>query len=119
MQKTTRTLSLVLTMLSLLSFQLKAQQDNYFEVSKNLDIFSNLYKQIDINYVDDIQPGAFMKTGIDAMLRTLDPYTVYITEGAIEDARFMMTGEYGGIGANFHCTKERRSSPILFRLVRP
>ncbi|HOH99500.1 MAG TPA: S41 family peptidase [Bacteroidales bacterium] len=110
MQKTTRTLSLVLTMLSLLSFQLKAQQDNYFEVSKNLDIFSNLYKQIDINYVDDIQPGAFMKTGIDAMLRTLDPYTVYITEGAIEDARFMMTGEYGGIGANFHMHK---GTPII------
>lgn len=81
---------------------LRAQMDNYFEVSKNLDIFSNVYKQLDINYVDDIQPGSFMKIGIDAMLKTLDPYTVYITEGTIEDARFLTTGEYGGIGSHFH-----------------
>ncbi|HRY98445.1 MAG TPA: S41 family peptidase, partial [Bacteroidales bacterium] len=83
-----------------------AQNDSYFEVSKNLDIFTNLYKQIDLNYVDEIEPGKLMETGIDAMLRTLDPYTVYITEGDIEDYRFMTTGEYGGIGAVFHIQDE-------------
>lgn len=79
-----------------------AQNDSYFELSKNIDIFTNLYKQVDINYVDEISPGQLMKTGIDAMLQTLDPYTVYISEGDIEDYRFMATGEYGGIGALFH-----------------
>lgn len=79
-----------------------AQDDNYFELSKNLDVFSNLYKQIDLNYVDEIKPGDLMKTGIDAMLETLDPYTVYIPESEIEDYRFMTTGQYGGIGALIH-----------------
>jgi len=86
----------------LLMKPLLAQQDSYFEVSKNLEIFTNLYKQIDLNYVDGIHPSQMMKTGIDAMLITLDPYTVYITEGDVEDYRFMTTGEYGGIGAVFH-----------------
>jgi carboxyl-terminal processing protease len=88
--------------LALLFTGSRAQNDSYFEISKNLDIFSNLYKQLDLNYVDGIDPGQLMKTGMDAMLRTLDPYTVYISEGDIEDYRFMTTGEYGGIGALFH-----------------
>lgn len=73
--------------------------DNYFEISKNLDIFVNLYKQLNIYYVDETNPGELMKTGIDAMLKSLDPYTVYIPESDIEDYRFMTTGEYGGIGS--------------------
>ena len=73
--------------------------DDYFEISKNLDIFANIYKQLNIYYVDDTQPGQLMKTGIDAMLESLDPYTVYYPESEIEDYRFMTTGEYGGIGA--------------------
>lgn len=97
-----RKLILPLFFLLFAGYQAYPQNDSYFEVSKNLDIFSNLYKQIDINYVDDVNAGKLMKTGIDAMLETLDPYTVYISEGDIEDYRFMTTGEYGGIGANFH-----------------
>lgn len=93
-------LSLLLAFLML--NHLHAQEDSYFEVSKNLEIFTNLYKQVDLNYVDGVQPSKMMKTGIDAMLKTLDPYTVYITEGDVEDYRFMTTGEYGGIGAVFH-----------------
>ncbi len=73
--------------------------DNYFEISKNLDIFVNLYKQLNIYYVDETNPGELMKTGIDAMLKSLDPYTVYIPEADIEDYRFMTTGQYGGIGS--------------------
>lgn len=54
--------------------------DSYFEISKNLEIFTELYKELNIYYVDDTQPGKLMKTGIDAMLNSLDPYTQYIPE---------------------------------------
>jgi carboxyl-terminal processing protease len=73
--------------------------DDYFEISKNLDIFASLYREINTNYVDDTKPGELMKTGIEAMLSSLDPYTNYIAESQIEDYRFMTTGQYGGIGA--------------------
>ena len=72
---------------------------DYFEISKNLDIFNNLYRELNLSYVDDTKPGQLMKTGIDAMLNSLDPYTVYFPETDIEDFKYMMTGEYGGIGA--------------------
>lgn len=73
--------------------------DNYFEVSKNLDIFASIYRELNIYYVDETDPGKMMTKGIDAMLETLDPYTNYIPESEIEDYRFMTTGQYGGIGA--------------------
>lgn len=73
--------------------------DNYFEMSKNLDIFTTLYKEVNTYYVDDIEPSKFMRTGIDAMLESLDPYTNYISEAETEDYRFQVTGQYGGIGA--------------------
>lgn len=76
-----------------------AAGDSYFEISKNLEIFTELYKELNIYYVDDTQPGKLMKTGIDAMLSSLDPYTQYIPESDMEDYRFMTTGQYGGIGA--------------------
>lgn len=73
--------------------------DSYFEISKNLDIFATLYKELNIYYVDETKPGELMKTGIDAMLQSLDPYTNFYPESDIEDYRFMTTGEYGGIGS--------------------
>jgi len=73
--------------------------DNFFEVSKNLDIFSSLYKELNIFYVDETDAGELMKIGIDAMLESLDPYTTYIPESEMEDFEFMTTGQYGGIGA--------------------
>ena len=73
--------------------------DNYFEVSKNLDIFATLFRELNIYYVDDADPGNLMKKGIDAMLESLDPYTTYIPESNIEDYKMMTTGQYGGIGA--------------------
>lgn len=76
-----------------------AAGDSYFEISKNLEIFTELYKELNIYYVDDTEPGKLMKTGIDAMLSSLDPYTQYIPESDMEDYRFMTTGQYGGIGA--------------------
>lgn len=76
-----------------------AYTPDYFEISKNLDIFNSVYRELNVAYVDGTKPGQLMKTGIDAMLNSLDPYTVYYTENDIEDFRFMTTGEYGGIGA--------------------
>jgi len=73
--------------------------DNYFEIAKNLDIFTTLYKELNTFYVDETDPGDLMKKGIKAMLKSLDPYTTYIPESDIEDFRFMTTGQYGGIGA--------------------
>ncbi|HOZ52480.1 MAG TPA: S41 family peptidase [Chitinophagaceae bacterium] len=74
--------------------------DPYFEISKNLEIFTKLFKELNTYYVDPIQPGKMMKTGVDAMLNGLDPYTTYITEEDIEDYRFQTTGKYGGIGSS-------------------
>ncbi|MCW3077377.1 MAG: peptidase [Bacteroidetes bacterium] len=73
---------------------------DYFEISKNLDIFNAVYRELNVSYVDGTKPGQLMKTGIDAMLLSLDPYTNYYTENDIEDFRYMTTGEYGGIGAS-------------------
>jgi carboxyl-terminal processing protease len=72
--------------------------ERLFEISKNLSIFSSAYKEIDLNYVDEVKPGELMKTALDAMLGSLDPYTNYIPESSMEDFRIMTTGEYGGIG---------------------
>ena len=74
--------------------------EDYFEVSKNLDVFATLFRELNIYYVDDTKPGQLMKTGIDAMLSSLDPYTVYYPESDIEEYKFMTTGQYGGIGAS-------------------
>ena len=76
-----------------------AQNTNYFETSKNIEIFTDLYKELDLFYVDEVSSGDLIKTAIDQMLKSLDPYTTYIPESDIEDYRFMTTGQYGGIGS--------------------
>ncbi|HIP37524.1 MAG TPA: S41 family peptidase [Crocinitomix sp.] len=70
-----------------------------FEVLKNLELFELVYKNIDLYYVDESNPGELMRKGIDAMLAELDPYTNYIPESKMEDYKLMTTGQYGGIGA--------------------
>jgi carboxyl-terminal processing protease len=86
---------------SLVSFSFV--EDYYFEVSKNLDIFTTAYRNVNIYYVDSIQPGSLMEKGINSMLKTLDPYTVYIPESDIEDYKMThISAEYGGIGALVH-----------------
>ena len=74
-------------------------QSNYFEISKNLEIFNNVFKELNTYYVDDTKPGELMEKAIDSMLKELDPYTQYIPESEIEDFRFQTTGQYGGIGS--------------------
>mgnify|MGYP006272942619 CR=1 FL=1 len=73
--------------------------DDYLEISKNLDIFGHLYREVNTHYVDETDPSNLMRTGIDAMLSSLDPYTNFIGEEDLEDFEFMSTGQYGGIGA--------------------
>src|SRR5436190_8722484 len=78
-------------------------EEYYFEVSKNLDIFTMVFRDVNVYYVDSLQPGDLMKKGIDAMLRTLDPYTVFIPESDLEDYKMThISAEYGGIGALVH-----------------
>ncbi|MFI5220787.1 MAG: S41 family peptidase [Bacteroidia bacterium] len=72
---------------------------NYFEVAKNLDIFASVFREVNTYYVDEVDAGKLMKKGIDEMLNSLDPYTNFISEAEVEDFRFQMTGQYGGIGA--------------------
>ena len=91
-------LTLIL-LLSVSSFTSKSQNTNYFETSKNIEIFTDLYKELDMFYVDEVNAGDLIKTAIDEMLNSLDPYTTYYPESDIEDYRFMTTGQYGGIGA--------------------
>jgi len=73
--------------------------DNYFEISKNLDIFTTLFKEVNQKYIDETDPGKLINAAIKGMMNELDPYTVFISEEQIEDVRFMTTGQYGGIGA--------------------
>ncbi len=73
--------------------------ERYFNLTKELDIFSNLFKQVNQLYVDETNPGEMMKDALDDMLAQLDPYTNYIPESEIEDYRFMTTGQYGGVGS--------------------
>lgn len=86
-------------LISTAGFSLYSFSDDYFEISRNLDIFATLFRELNIYYVDETKPGDLMKKGIDSMLESLDPYTNYIPESEIEDYRFMTTGQYGGIGA--------------------
>ena len=73
--------------------------ERYFNLTKELDIFSTLFKEVNQLYVDDTNPGEMMKNALDEMLAQLDPYTNYIPESEIEDYRFMTTGQYGGVGS--------------------
>jgi carboxyl-terminal processing protease len=78
------------------------QSENNFEISKNLDIYATLLRELDKNYADQINPGELTEIAIEAMLETLDPFTVYIPEANAEDYKLMTTGQYGGIGALIH-----------------
>jgi carboxyl-terminal processing protease len=75
-------------------------RDDLFQISKNLDVFASVYKEVNINYVDDINSAKMIKTGVDAMLDNLDPYTEFVPESEIEDYKLhYVSTEYGGIGA--------------------
>jgi carboxyl-terminal processing protease len=75
-----------------------SKSDIYFEISKNLELFGKVYKEISFNYVDDIDPQEFMRAGIKGMLSKLDPYTVFIDEKNQDDIDLLTNGKYGGVG---------------------
>ena len=95
-----------------LSFTKPAER--YFEIAKNLDIFATLFKEVNALYVDEVNPNKLVRTGIDAMLTSLDPYTNYIPEDEVEDFRTTNTGQYGGIGA---ITREIRNRTVVTMIM--
>ncbi len=96
-------ISLKLVALLLIGFSsiatIETDHNKYFEISKNIEIFTNAYKEINTYYVDDLDPGKLMRIGLDAMLEHLDPFTNYISETEIEGFRYITDGKYNGIGA--------------------
>ena len=92
-----RLLLLALMLLPLASFSQEKQ--NNFEISKSIDIYNNVFRYLNQNYVDEINPAELNEIAINAMLKELDPYTVFIPESEIEDVRLLTMGEYGGIGS--------------------
>lgn len=89
----------ILSLVFLALTQLSAQESNNFKTSKSIEIFSNVLRQLNLNYVDTIQPVQLTQTAINAMLSHLDPYTVYIPAKKRGEFNLLTRGEYGGIGA--------------------
>ena len=93
---------IVLSVLAITLWSFTApQNDKYFAIIKNLDIFATLYKEVNAQYVDEINPNTLVRTGIDAMMGSLDPYTRFYPEDQIEDVRTITTNQFGNIGASF------------------
>ncbi|MGM0581915.1 MAG: S41 family peptidase [Bacteroidota bacterium] len=100
-------------LIGLVSFQVK-KNDRYFEIIKNLDVFTTLYKELNTYYVDEINPTDIMEIGIEAMLESLDPYTNFIPEDRIEDYRIMSTGQYAGIGTTMGKIEDRHVVMMIY-----
>lgn len=112
MKKRFKILSIILISGVFIAAFVGPSKDRSFEIIKNLDIFVTAFKEVNSYYVDEINPNKLMRTGLDAMLSSLDPYTDYIPEDDIEDYRTITTGEYGGIGALVD-TKDGSSTIVL------
>lgn len=85
--------------LLIMAATIKQENNKQFEISKNLEIFANLYKELNTYYVDDLDPGKLMRKGMESMVGSLDPFTNYIAESDIEGYRLRTSGKYFGIGA--------------------
>lgn len=94
-----RRIKTILISLLMLPLTVSAQTNHQLEVGKNLDIFNALYSNLDLFYVDTLNPKQTMTAAIDGMLRSLDPYTEYYPEEETKDLKLMLTGKYAGIGA--------------------
>ncbi len=92
----------------MLAFCTWSFKDDLFQISKNLDVFASVYKEVNINYVDDINSAKMIKTGVDAMLDGLDPYTEFVPESEIEEYKLhYVSTQYGGIGAGIFARNGR------------
>lgn len=83
---------------AVISIGLMSFADGYFEISKNIDVFSSLYKEVNTYYVDDVEPSKLMRSSIDGMLKTLDPFTNYFSGSQVENAKIQQGGKFGGLG---------------------
>ena len=90
----------LIAILLLCSSAIQQDTDKYFEIAKNLEIFTNVYKELNTHYVDDLNPNQLMRTGIDAIMNSLDPYTVYYSESEVESYRLSTDETYSGLGAS-------------------
>lgn len=79
---------------------------NFFEIAKQLEIYTTLFKELNVNYIDEINPGDFTEKAIKNTLKNLDPYTNFYNEQDVEDAKIRRAGEYGGIGVSVFYTQE-------------
>lgn len=84
-----------------------AVKSDFFEIAKQLEIFTTLYKELNMNYVDEVTPATLMDNAIKGVLEELDPYTIYWNEQAVEDARIKNSGVYTGVGATIRSTGEK------------
>lgn len=100
-------LSILIFSAFILGFYIQRSGDIYYEISKNMEIFGKVYKEISFNYVDEINPEEFMREGIKGMLKSLDPYTVFIDESKQDDIDLMTNGKYGGIGVTIGVRNDR------------
>ncbi len=107
-------LFLLLSFFSFSSFAQPNQSTNYFEVVKNLEIFTDVFRQLDELYVEESAPGNLINTALSGMLASLDPYTVYYPESKIEDAMYLQTGRYGGVGARVDLVNGRNTVLEVF-----
>jgi carboxyl-terminal processing protease len=89
------------------AFAFRKPAEKYFEIAKSLDIFATLFKEVNTYYVDEVEPQKLIRTSIDGMLESLDPYTDYIPEDEMESFRISTTGQYGGVGALIGIVKDR------------
>ena len=85
---------------------------DFFEIAKQIEIFTTLFKELNMNYVDETTPSDLMNKAIKGMLDDLDPYTVYWNEQEVEDARINNSGVYTGIGAT---VKNKNGKMVIFR----
>ncbi|WP_065219135.1 MULTISPECIES: S41 family peptidase [Butyricimonas] len=100
MRKNTRIIIFISGVLLLAFGALSLKEDDKrFQISKGLDIFATLFRDVNLFYVDDVQPEKMVKDGIDAMLKKLDPYTEFYPESRMDEFKMMTTGEYAGIGS--------------------
>ena len=97
----------LLGIIALVFISTTAYKNDYFEIAKQLDIFTTLFKEVNMNYVDETNPADLMQESVNQMLKELDPYTTYMNEQDVERARMYQSGAYVGIGATINTSENK------------
>ena len=98
---------ILLGIIALVFISTTAYKNDYFEIAKQLDIFTTLFKEVNMNYVDETNPADLMQESVNQMLKELDPYTTYMNEQDVERARMYQSGAYVGIGATINTSENK------------